>query len=365
MAKRLKNPEDTGKTVALVALVGAVGYGAYKLFFKPEEPGVPSKLAITAYQNLKTGETRKPNDILDINIGDTIKISFDYGYFGPAISGRYHVAIWKSTFGQPHDEFASKSVSFSLLESPEKIVEKSSIDLDVESFDMTPDMYGLYVKIMGIPGRDIHCDLADVIRVEGGGPGTGTGWLLPNTILAKKSFTFSVGTEVPPGTWLPANTILSKKSFTFSVGTEIPPGTWLLPNTILAKKSFSFLVLGEVPPGTWLPEMAELARKGFTFSVTAPTTISFTVKGDGFPFLTSKWLVYYYDSRGTIWHDGIQHNPDDVIGFNNVSPTGKVACFCASAVTGRWSEQYFSVETLFWDGYNYKYDIVSGKIFFR
>ena len=340
MAKRLKNPEDTGKTVALVALAGVIGYGAYKLFFKPEEPGIPSKLTITSYQNMRTGETREPNDILDINIGDTVRINFEYGYFGPAIDGKYHVAVWKSTFGQAHDEFASKDESFSLLETPEKQVIKKSTDLVVESFDMSPDVYGLYVKIMGISGGDIHYYLANVIRVEGGAPDSGTGWFPGNTELARKSFTFSVGTEVPPGTWLPANTILAKKAFSFSVLTEIPPGTWLPSNT-------------------------ELARKAFYVNITGPTTVSFTVKGDGFPFLTSKWLVYYYDNQGKIWTDNIQYNPGDIITFYNVPPIGRMSCFCASAVTGEWSKQYFSVETLFWDGYDYKYDIASGKIFFR
>lgn len=234
------NPKDTGKIVAYTAIAGVAGYVIYKLVVKPEEPGVPSKLTITGYQNLKTGVTATAPNILDVDIDDTIRIKFTYGYFGPAISGKYHVAVWKPTFGQPYDEFASKDEAFTLPETLEKEIIEKSIDLEVQSWDMTPDMYGIYVKIMGIPGGDIHSYLANTIRVAGGGPGDG--WLPGNTELARKMFSFSVGTEIPPGTWLPSNTILARKSFSFTVLTDIPPGTWLPAGTILARRLFSIVV---------------------------------------------------------------------------------------------------------------------------
>ena len=332
MVRRLRNPEDTGKTVATVALIGAAAYGLYKVFVKPEEPGVPSKLIIISYQNMRTGETRESNDILDVNIGDTIRINFEYGYFGPAINGKYHVAVWKSTFGQTHDEFASKDETFSLLETLEKQVIKKSIDLVVESFDMTPDMYGLYVKIMGIPGGDIHYYLANVIRVEGGAPDTGTGWLLPNTELTRKIFTFSVGTEVPPG-------------------------TWLLPNTELARKIFSFTVGTEIPPGIWLPANTELARKIFAFSVTT-ALISFQMGIWGVPDFGSYdyWTCYYWNPETSKFvGTGGWVSPSSYIKFEYVKTGGYLAVFLAKGSTV--SKQYIS--KVFYPVNNgvYRYDV--------
>ncbi|MBA7590848.1 hypothetical protein ES708_32989 [subsurface metagenome] len=96
-----------------------------------------------------------------------------------------------------------------------------------------------------------------------------------------------------------------------------------------------------------------------------PTKVSFTVKGDGFPFLTSKWKLYHYDRDGNIWQDYLLHSPGDIITVRNVQSAGKLSCHCCSSVTGEWSEQKYSREFAAIDGEDYRYDIASGIVYYR
>jgi len=95
------------------------------------------------------------------------------------------------------------------------------------------------------------------------------------------------------------------------------------------------------------------------------TKVTFTVKGDGFPFLTSYWKLYHYGVDGRIWQDYLQHGPGDIITVRDVTSQGKLSCFCCSSVTGEWSEQKYSREFLAEAGEDYKYDIASGIVYYR
>lgn len=95
------------------------------------------------------------------------------------------------------------------------------------------------------------------------------------------------------------------------------------------------------------------------------TKVTFTVKGDGFPFLTSYWILYHYGVDGRIWQDYQQHRPGDIITIRDVTSRGRLSCFCASSVTGEWSEQLYSVDFAAEDGRSYRYDIASGIVYFR
>lgn len=222
----VRNP-DTGKTIALVALVGAVGYGLYKLIV-PEKEGVPSGLTITSYQNLRTGVTVVTPNVLDVEIRDTIRVNFKYDYFGPAIGGTYHIAIWKRNL-DPHGEFVTKDVDFTLSATPEKKTISVFADLVCESWQMTPDMYGLYIKIMSIPGADIFSPYyPEILKV---GIVEEEGWFPGHTELARADFLVSI----VESEWKLANTELASKGFTVSiVETEWKPG-----HTELARQSFS------------------------------------------------------------------------------------------------------------------------------
>jgi len=75
---------DTGKTIALVALSGAVGYGAYKYFTTPNvplEPGVVEKVSVI-YQNST------------VSIGQSVKVSITWKNIGQtAIFPQFRVDI--------------------------------------------------------------------------------------------------------------------------------------------------------------------------------------------------------------------------------------------------------------------------------
>ncbi|MBA7695512.1 hypothetical protein ES703_104140 [subsurface metagenome] len=104
----------------------------------------------------------------------------------------------------------------------------------------------------------------------------------------------------------------------------------------------------------------------FKAAVPPPTQrVSFTIKGDGFPFLTNYWKLYHYDLEGNVWQDYILHNPGDIIAVRDVQSAGRLSCHCCSAVTGEWTEQFYSVEFAAIDGEDYKYDIAGGIVYYR
>lgn len=104
----------------------------------------------------------------------------------------------------------------------------------------------------------------------------------------------------------------------------------------------------------------------FEKAVPPPTAkVSFTVKGDGFPFATSYWKLYHYDRSGHIWQDYTLHRPGDIIHVRNVESAGYLSCHCCNAFTGEWSDQKYSREFAAIDGKDYRYDIASGIIYYR
>ncbi len=95
------------------------------------------------------------------------------------------------------------------------------------------------------------------------------------------------------------------------------------------------------------------------------TKVTFTVKGDGFPPLTSYWILYHYGVDGRLWQDYLMHGPGDIITVRDVTSQGSLSCFCCSSVTGEWSEQKYSREFIAENGKDYRYDIASGIIYYR
>jgi len=150
--------------------LGVAGLGAGLLMYFKKAEGI-EKLKITSYKNLDTGATATPPDILELSKGDFIRVTFQYQYKGPAIDGIYHLAIWKKTGLDPHDEFASTDRVFNIPDTPSTKTFESSIDLEASSWDMSAGKYGLYVKIGGIPAKDIHLYLANVLNITTGNGG--------------------------------------------------------------------------------------------------------------------------------------------------------------------------------------------------
>ena len=220
-----RNP-DTGKTLAWVALGGAVAYGAYLLLFKKAKPGIPSNLAITKYQNTRTGSVVS-SGFLDVLNGDIVRVFFEYGYFGPALSGTYHVSLWQKSLLDPHDEVGPTDKSFDLPAYPELTKIEGSVDMEIKAGD---GEYGLYMKIMSIPDGDIFSPYyASRIRV---GRGAVVGeWVLLATIST------TVKIAVPITEWVLLGTV------PISVKTASVVSDWML----LDAKSISVvpLTLGE------------------------------------------------------------------------------------------------------------------------
>lgn len=165
MRKLVKRNPDTGKTIAWLALGGAVAYGVYLLIKPTPKSGIPSNLAITKYQNTRTGQTVS-SGFLDVLNGDIVKVYFEYGYFGPALSGTYHISLWQKTALDPHDEVGPTDKPFDISAYSSLTKVEGSVDMEIKAGD---GEYGLYMKIMGIPGGDIFTPYyTDRIRVGKG-----------------------------------------------------------------------------------------------------------------------------------------------------------------------------------------------------
>ena len=164
MARRtLQRNPDTGTKVAMGAAALALIAGLAYYFIRKV------KLRITSYQNLTTGETVTRPDILQVNSGDEIKVSFEFDYTGPDMDGKYYVATWQpGRLGIPHDELTHNTKSFTITDAGlGKKIEDSVV---VSTAGISPGLYGLYMKITGIEGDDIFSPYyAEIIQVAGDG----------------------------------------------------------------------------------------------------------------------------------------------------------------------------------------------------
>lgn len=94
-----------------------------------------------------------PPEVLRLKVGDTCTVRCAFNYSGPPVSGKLYVAIWHPTWYDPHDEVAHGEKSFSIPTSVDKTYQ-GDVDIYVKS-GIAPGDYGLYVKIVGVPGPDI------------------------------------------------------------------------------------------------------------------------------------------------------------------------------------------------------------------
>ncbi len=110
-----------------------------------------------------------PPEVLEVLPGDTVRVTTEFDYAGPAISCRMISAIWHPTFFDPHDEIVRGNKSFSIPSSPPPGNHISvTIDLLVPSGEIGTD-YGLYSSIRDVPGPDIYATpkwLENIITIE-------------------------------------------------------------------------------------------------------------------------------------------------------------------------------------------------------
>ena len=97
-----------------------------------------------------------PPQVLTVDPGDTVRVTTEFDYAGPAISCRMISAIWHPTFFDPHDEIVRGNRSFSIPSSPLPGNHVTvTMDLLVPSGEAGTN-YGLYSSIRDVPGPDIY-----------------------------------------------------------------------------------------------------------------------------------------------------------------------------------------------------------------
>lgn len=96
-----------------------------------------------------------PPQVLQVRPGDTIRVHCEFDYSGPAVSGRVRAAMYTWTLVDPHNEKAFGHQPFSI-----PLTEGVHVDSNVTIVLPTSGLpyglhYGLYFKVVDIPGGDI------------------------------------------------------------------------------------------------------------------------------------------------------------------------------------------------------------------
>ncbi|GAI35078.1 unnamed protein product, partial [marine sediment metagenome] len=109
--------------------------------------GIPTvgecrELKITSYDSVL------PPSVLEVNPGDTIRVTSEFDYIGPATTGKLYSALWHPSWYDPHDEIAHGEKSITLPDSPEGNHITGYVDIKVPSGFAGTD-FGLYAKVTG------------------------------------------------------------------------------------------------------------------------------------------------------------------------------------------------------------------------
>jgi len=110
-----------------------------------------------------------PNEVLSVGPGEKIRVTTEWNYVGPAISGEIYTAIYYPTTLDPHNEIAKAEKAFSLSDTPPPGVKCTGfVDIIVPS-GFSGSNFGLYTKLIGLPGADLFTPFYDnVIEIVGG-----------------------------------------------------------------------------------------------------------------------------------------------------------------------------------------------------
>jgi len=112
-----------------------------------------------------------PPQQIVVRPGNTIKVRSTFHYEGPPMTGRFRTALYYSGGIDPHDEIAFGHLSFSIPDSPEPGVDVSTAPSDISVVvpaGYAGTQFGLYTKLVDVPGADIFSPFYDnVIVIEG------------------------------------------------------------------------------------------------------------------------------------------------------------------------------------------------------
>jgi len=115
-----------------------------------------------------------PPQQITVRPGNTIQVRSSFHYEGPPMTGRFRTALYYSGGFDPHDEIAFGHLSFSIPDSPDPGVTVSTAPSDIKIVvppGYAGTQFGLYTKLVDVPGADIFSPFYDnVIVIEGIAP---------------------------------------------------------------------------------------------------------------------------------------------------------------------------------------------------
>ncbi|GAJ10588.1 unnamed protein product, partial [marine sediment metagenome] len=155
--------------------------------------GVPavgecSNLKITSYDSVS------PPSVLEVSPGDTIRVTSEFDYFGPATTGKLYTALWHPSWYDPHDEIAHGEKSITLPESPEGNHITGYVDIKVPSGFAGTD-FGLYTKVTGALKDAMSPYYDNIIAIVGVPPASDLA--LPDPGFEAEPGTYDLGDSVP------------------------------------------------------------------------------------------------------------------------------------------------------------------------
>ena len=133
----------------------------------PEEELGFKKFRITSYSK-NGGPPVTPPGVLELDIGDRLRINLGFDHINGEVTGKFHAAIWQERSWDPHDEVLNAEKTFSVPSSADWVPVEDFVEIPITSKISPGTEYGLYCKIMGITGGDIFTEyLANVITIIG------------------------------------------------------------------------------------------------------------------------------------------------------------------------------------------------------
>jgi len=108
-----------------------------------------------------------PPEVLTVSPGDTVRVTTEFDYIGPALSARMISAIWHKTLLDSHDEIVRENKDFSIPNSPPP-GNHITVFIDLLVPPGEPGSFGLYSSIRDVPGADIYSPYYEnVIEIVG------------------------------------------------------------------------------------------------------------------------------------------------------------------------------------------------------
>ncbi len=156
-----------------------------------------------------SGTPVNPPDVLELAVGDTLRVKVGGSHAGAKIGGTLRVAMWKPSLLDPHNEILFATKPNSIPASADLTPFEETVDIPITSAVKPSSQWGLYAKISGITGADVYTGfLENVIKIAGGvAPGQG-------------AITSKWINKSPEGNKIPLPTTVTADGNTFEIGVQ-------------------------------------------------------------------------------------------------------------------------------------------------